>query len=124
LFYAIVTEFYSKPAIGFSIDGTPFGKACYFAETKDYSEQKLIAVAEYAGLTSNYLCALFKAKTGVSYNKYIKRKRLRKAEALLLDGLQAKEVAESCDYQSFSHFMSDFKEVFLMTPNAYKKLHE
>ena len=38
--------------------------------------------------------------------------------------ITAKDVANNCEYQSFSHFMSDFKEVFSVTPNAYKKLHE
>lgn len=124
LFYAITTEFVSKKEIDGDIDDTPFGKICYFAENRPYSSQKLSEVATYSGLTVNYLCSLFKSKTGVSYNKYIKRKRLRTAEDLLLAGNQVKEVSVSCGYQSFSHFMSDFKEVFSITPNAYKKLHE
>ena len=124
LFYALVIEFSGKQSLNSTVDESPFGKICYFATEEPYENQKLTDVAFYAGLTTTYLCSLFKSKTGVSYNKYVKRKRLRDAELLLLLGNQAKDVAETCKYQSFSHFMSDFKEFLSLTPNAYKKLHE
>ena len=125
LLYCLLAEVKCAIKLGYSLPEEPLSKAVYFMTENTLSAKKLSDIAEFAGVTVNYLCALFKGKTGVSCNKYIKRLKLRYAEFLLLTTtLSVKEVSDKCKYLSFSHFMSDFKEELSLTPNAYKKLYE
>lgn len=125
LFYCAISEL----KLGTVIDGVytdnPLHKAIGFVNENFLTVKKLSSLAEVSGVTVNYLCSLFKSKTGISPNRYIKRLKIRQAEKLLLfSDLQVKEIAEDIGYMSFSHFMSDFKEVLSSTPNSYKKRYE
>ena len=122
LFYCLISEFLNGKSIDGSNEKSPLNKALKYIEDNFLTIKKLSDVANYSGVTVNYLCALFKSKTGVSCNRYIKRLKIRYAEELLLStDLQIREISDKCGYLSFSHFMSDFKEILKMTPNGYKK---
>ena len=122
LFYCLLSEFFGGKRLDGSSDSSPLNKSLKYIEDNYLTVKKLSDVAFSAGVTVNYLCALFKSKTGVSCNRYIKRLKIRYAEKLLLStDLQIKEISDKCGYLSFSHFMSDFKEILKMTPNGYKK---
>ena len=125
LFYCAISEL----KIGTALDGlpsdNPLHKAIGYITDNALTVKKLSSLAEVSGVTVNYLCSLFKNKTGISPNRYIKRLKIRQAEKLLLfSDLQVKEIADDIGYMSFSHFMSDFKEVLSSTPNSYKKRYE
>lgn len=122
LFYCLLSEFFGGTALDYNNDNSPLNKSLKYIEDNFLTVKKLNDVSNYAGVTVNYLCALFKSKTGVSCNRYIKRLKIRYAEELLLTtDLQIKEISDKCGYLSFSHFMSDFKEILKVTPNGYKK---
>ena len=122
LFYCLLSEFLGGKVLDYSVDNSPLNKSLKYIEDNFLTVKKLSDVSNYAGVTVNYLCALFKSKTGVSCNRYIKRLKIRYAEELLLTtDLQIREIADKCGYLSFSHFMSDFKEILKVTPNGYKK---
>lgn len=122
LFYCLLSEFSNGKSIDGISEKSPLNKALKYIEDNFLTIKKLSDVANFSGVTVNYLCALFKSKTGVSCNRYIKRLKIRYAEELLLStDLQIREISDKCGYLSFSHFMSDFKEILKMTPNGYKK---
>jgi AraC-like DNA-binding protein len=122
LFYCLLSEFFGGNKLDYNEDNSPLTKSLKYIEDNYLTVKKLSDLSSYAGVTVNYLCALFKSKTGVSPNRYIKRLKIRYAEELLLTtDLQIREIADKCGYLSFSHFMSDFKEILKVTPNGYKK---
>ncbi|UKI33900.1 MAG: helix-turn-helix transcriptional regulator [Lentisphaeria bacterium] len=64
----------------------------------------------------------FKQATGMAPLEYIRRKRLREAELLLLDGdAGIGEIAEKLRFSDQFHFSHLFKKVYGMSPLSFRK---
>ena len=99
-----------------------FYSAISFIHEKMPKTPELSVLSEISKVTENYFCALFKKKVGVTSNKYIKALKMNLAKNYLLATEKSvQDIAKNLDYSSFSHFMSDFKEVVKITPNNYRK---
>lgn len=99
-----------------------FHSAISFIHEKMPNTPELITLSKISNVTENYFCALFKKKVGVTSNKYIKTLKINLAKNYLLTTEKSvQDIAKNLDYSSFSHFMSDFKEVVKETPNNYRK---
>lgn len=85
------------------------------------SDISLEQLAEKLSVSPNHLGMLFKKNTGVSFNEYLNRIRLKYACNLLkTSDLSIKEIAFSSGYNSAEYFLSVFKKKLLITPNAYR----
>jgi len=81
-------------------------------------------LAEKANLSYSRLSHLFKAQTGCSLSKYIRRVRMRKAAVLLESTfLSVKQTMVAVGINDLSHFVRDFKRASGHTPTEYRKLH-
>lgn len=81
----------------------------------------LASVSEYVGLSSGYLCRIFKEETGVSINAYINNLRMTKAGELLKDKNSfIKEVAISVGFEDQLYFSRLFKRYYGVTPSEYR----
>ena len=89
----------------------------HLAETLDLSK-----VAHEIGLTSNYLCGLFKKHQGISMQKFIERSRVERAAYLLeTENASVGEIAIRVGFRSNSYFSKIFREYYGMTPLKYRK---
>lgn len=80
------------------------------------------AIAEYAGLSPNYLCSLFKKETGETLIHYISRIRVGSSLTLLANTeLSVSEVAESVGFEDGNYFTRIFKKQMDMSPSEYRK---
>lgn len=80
-------------------------------------------IADELLVTPNYLSALFKKKTGITFMKYLTNLRMLKAKELLMNPqMQVKEVAEKVGYYSTRHFSKLFTETFGCYPSEYRNL--
>ena len=88
----------------------------------NYSRKiSLAAVAEHVGLSSGYLCRIFKEETSVSINAYINNLRMTRAGELLKDkNSYIKEVAISVGFEDQLYFSRLFKRYYGMTPSEYR----
>ncbi|MCI9009197.1 MAG: response regulator [Lachnospiraceae bacterium] len=88
----------------------------------NYSRKiSLAAVSEYVGLSSGYLCRIFKEETGVSINACINHLRMTKAGELLRDkNSYIKEVAVSVGFEDQLYFSRLFKRYYGVTPSEYR----
>ncbi|MDE6960998.1 MAG: AraC family transcriptional regulator, partial [Lachnospiraceae bacterium] len=88
----------------------------------NYSRKiSLASVSEYVGLSSGYLCRIFKEETGVSINAYINNLRMTKAGELLRDqNSYIKEVAVSVGFEDQLYFSRLFKRYYGVTPSEYR----
>lgn len=79
-------------------------------------------VAEFIHLSPEHFCRLFKADLGESPSHYIRKVRMHHA-AELLEGtfLSVKEIATRLHFDTGSNFGRCFKQVFGVTPNAYRQ---
>ena len=73
------------------------------------------------GLSSGYLCRIFKEETSVSINAYINSLRMTKAAELLKDNNSyIKEVAISVGFEDQLYFSRQFKRYYGVTPSEYR----
>lgn len=73
-------------------------------------------------ISRNYLCHLFKLKTGYKFCEYINMQRINYAKSLIEENKKTFEfISFECGFSSQSHFSTIFKSYVGMTPNEYKK---
>lgn len=82
-------------------------------------------IASIAGVTSHYLCKLFKNSFGISPIHYLMRQRLQKAKELLVHhpSIKIRDVAQNVGYSDTSYFCTIFKKQEKVTPQGFRKLH-
>jgi AraC family transcriptional regulator len=96
----------------------------------DYIEARLAEplslgdLASSAGLTRMHFAAQFRAATGLRPHEFLLRRRIERAQDLLL-GSHAPlvEVALSVGFQTQSHFATVFKRFAGQSPSAWRLLH-
>jgi AraC family transcriptional regulator len=93
----------------------------------DYVEAHLaepVTLAEIAastGLTPMHFAAQFKAATGLRPHEYLLRRRIERAQEMLVGtGLPLVDIALSVGFQNQSHFTSVFKGFVGQPPNAWR----
>ena len=73
------------------------------------------------GYSAVYSCKLIKKITGLSFSKYLQKKRCSIAAKLLLDtDLPIKEIIQSVGYENESFFRKIFKEVYEKNPLEFR----
>ena len=81
-------------------------------------------LAEQVSLSPSAFAHLFREITGRSPYQFVKEIRLDKARELLIDGqLTVVRVAQEVGYGSVSHFISEFRGRFGVTPRTYSDAH-
>lgn len=82
-------------------------------------------VADLAGFSKYHFSRLFKNFTGLSFYKYLNKKRIEQAEKLLVDpALSITEVALQSGFSSLSAFIRMFKLIKDCTPTEFRGLYE
>ena len=78
--------------------------------------------AAKAGLSVSRFYELFRAATGTSPARYIRRRRFERAEEMLrTTDLSVKEIANHTGRFDFSHFVRDFERFYGKSPRAYRR---
>jgi YesN/AraC family two-component response regulator len=79
-------------------------------------------VADYVGLSKNYITKMYKEISGMGFWEYVTRLRMEKAKHLLLStGDTINAIADTVGYNSEYHFSRKFKEYTAMSPGTYRK---
>ncbi len=80
-------------------------------------------VAASAGLSEKYLSRLFREETGVCFNDYALKVKVKEAKKLLAQNWQVGDVAERLGYQNAESFIRIFRKLAGRTPAQYRRLH-
>lgn len=81
---------------------------------------ELEQVSQIAGMSYSYFSKYFKKAMGASFTDYINRKRIAKAERLLVtSGLSVGEIARTVGVENMAHFYELFKRFNGCTPKQY-----
>ena len=64
---------------------------------------------------------LFKARSGMTVNRYITSQKMQKAEQMLRQGTSITQTAQACGYDDANYFISVFKKHFGQPPLKYLK---
>ena len=82
----------------------------------------LTSISEKFFLSKNYLCSLFKKKTGENIVEYITKIRIEKAKLLLRDyNLKINEISEQLGFSDTNYFSRTFKKYAAFSPSEYKQ---
>ncbi len=90
---------------------------------KDFrGDISLNGMAEEFSLSPNYLGAIFKKNTGMSFTKYLNILRLKYACNLLKTSEEnMQEIAKSSGYNSVEYFLYAFKKYISITPGEFRR---
>ncbi|HEY0171803.1 MAG TPA: AraC family transcriptional regulator [Pyrinomonadaceae bacterium] len=79
-------------------------------------------LARVVNLSPSRLRHLFKEATGITLAEYQRNVRMKRAKTLLETSLlSVKEIMASVGAHNKSHFISDFKKLYGMTPTEYRR---
>ena len=93
-----------------------------FIEAHYHESISLRDVAKHLGFSAAYLTELVKNHTGEPLNRWIIKRRVTAARALLLETEQTVEqIAEAVGYQSINHFFRQFRQYYGTSPKAWRK---
>jgi two-component system response regulator YesN len=100
--------------------GDLISRVTEFLEANYMREVGIAQIADYLGVTPNYLSGLFHRRTGTTFVKYLTRLRLARASQLLAGGGgRVQEVARAVGYASPRHFSRLFSQQFGCHPSEY-----
>lgn len=109
------------------IHGTAISEtASMIYRSLDYMNERLheeVTLADCAAqvhLSVSYYTILFKKVTGQTFVQYLTQERIKRAKAMLIDGMPVQDVAASVGYEERRYFSDVFKKVTGMTPTAFR----
>jgi AraC-like DNA-binding protein/CheY-like chemotaxis protein len=93
-----------------------------FIDRPHGEETPLAMIAQEAGVSRWHLCRIFKRVTGLSLKRFLTRRRLQAAKALLREpGVPIHQVASRVGYRDASHFDRVFRRWEGQTPSRYRR---
>ena len=98
------------------------GKVLTYIHNNIYAEISIDDLAAMACVTKSHFIRIFVKMTGMPPLQYINKKKIGRAELLLITGdLPIKEIAYNLGYNDYSYFIRLFKKITGITPMAYRK---
>ncbi len=80
-------------------------------------------LAQAIHLSPNYLSSIFRRELGVTVTQYLRQRRMRLAEQLLMEGKHTiSEVAYRVGYQNYRDFHRNFVREGNRSPRAFQRL--
>ena len=90
---------------------------------KNYAENITVEkIAEALGVSTSFLCRVFKKEMAMTVHEYLSQYRISKALSLL-ETHSVTETGYLCGFCDNSHFISVFKKHMKQTPMQYKNTH-
>lgn len=97
-------------------------RALYYIHANYMEKLTLQQVADYAGISRNHFCTVFRRETGENFVSYLKKLRIEKAVSLLRDGrYRVQEVASMVGIDNSRYFCKVFQEHTGHLPSDYKE---
>lgn len=99
-------------------------RAVDYIEAQLAEPLSLAATAASTGITRMHFAAQFKQATGLRPHEYVLRRRVERAQALLVrNHLPLVEVALAVGFQTQAHFTTVFKRMVGRPPHAWRRSH-
>lgn len=90
---------------------------------ENFGEQITIAdLSKLCGVSESWLSRSFRSEVGVTIHSYLTSRRIRAAVTMLAEK-SVSEISYMCGFSDSSHFISQFRKYFGMTPMEYKRRH-
>jgi len=95
-----------------------------FIDESLHSKIRLHDCANKINLSESYFVHAFKATFGVTVSDYIRRRRIERAQQLMLASCQPlAQIAIACGFAHQSHYCRVFRSVIGLSPNVWRRHH-
>jgi AraC family transcriptional regulator len=116
------TELIRSPiGSGHGLDGGRLRRVLAYVEEHLAEDITVSNLAKVACLSVFHFTRAFAAATGVPPNRYVSRRRLETARAMIATGSSLSEIAFNCQFSSQSSFTRAFRRATGMTPAEYRR---
>ena len=89
-----------------------------------YQELKVTDIAEHFGYNAKYLSHIFANLTGMSLKQFILKKKIAKANYMLIDtNKNIKELSICLGFIDYHHFLKTYKKMTGLTPTEYRNAY-
>ena len=83
---------------------------------------RLSDIAEQEGITVTHLSHLIREQFGMSFQEYLKNKRLENAVRMIHTQRTLSEISALCGFSELKYMTKAFQEAFQMTPAEYRRM--
>lgn len=99
---------------------SPYVKKC-ISYINDNTDKKITVtdLSDICGITPDYLSQIFKEEMGENLSTYITKRKLELSKELIMQKMKNSEIASRLGFSSPSHFITQFKKHYHMTPGEY-----
>lgn len=84
-------------------------------------EVSLDKISRYLGISTSYMCRVFKQYTGITIIDFLNQLRCKKAMSLIHEGRTMTEAAEMSGYNDYTYFSHVFKKIYGAPPKDIAK---
>lgn len=93
-----------------------------YLESHYAEDLSLDSVADRMNMSSNYLSAYIKEKTGTNFSDHLNKVRIRQAKEMLYGtSLSVQDIGERIGYRNVTSFIRMFKKITGLTPGDFRK---
>lgn len=91
---------------------------------RHYFETTQQSTAEALGVSTSYLSRVFMKGMQRSFSSYVNEVKLREARRMLISTDKSiTEIGEITGFSTSAYFIANFKAIYKLTPNSYRKLY-
>ena len=118
--YQLLARFLQRAQIKMVLKDNRIEEAIHYIRKHINETIELGVLAEKSGLSKDHFIRLFKKETGDTPLRYIIRKKIEKAQLILItDDMSIKNVALNLAFEDYSYFNRLFKKITGVTPQEY-----
>src|SRR5574344_11413 len=122
LLMVLFSKFFNKGTKRTNVNDKRIARALWLIEKDIQSPPSLDDIASEISLCKSYFIRLFHDETGMSPNEYITKKKILRAQILLVNkDLSIKEVASFLGYSTTTYFCRVFNKIVGMSPKKFKE---
>lgn len=99
-------------------------KAIDYVKSRLHREVTVAECAAQVHLSGSYFSSLFKKVTGLTLTQFVTAERIRKAKAMLIEGVPVQEIASAVGYEERRYFSDMFKRSTGMTPSEFRESYQ
>lgn len=119
--YQLLSRFLKRAVKKVNSGDERIEKAISYINMHIHETINLDLLAEEACLSKDHFIRLFRKETGITPLKYVNKKKIEKAQLLLLtNDMPVKNVAMSLSFEDYSYFSRLFKKKTGLTPQEYR----
>ena len=119
--YQLLARFLKRAQVKMELKDNRIEEAIHYIRKHINETIDLRVLAENSCLSKDHFIRLFKKETGDTPLKYINRKKIEKAQLILItDDMSIKNVALNLAFEDYSYFNRLFKKITGITPQEYR----